>query len=102
MIIEAWCERCGKLGPVDVTGMCTGCRSRQADCRRWSEAVGWREDGRKGGPIYAAVFPDVDNEEAPLCTRCADLGNCGVIAVDDEHLLERVRPVSQTRGTEVR
>jgi len=86
-IIDAWCERCGKLGLVDVTGMCTDCRSKLADCRRWREAVGWRAGGAQGGPIYGASFPEPDNEEAPLCTRCRHLGDCGVVAVDDEHLL---------------
>lgn len=86
-IIEAWCKGCKKLGPVDETVRCASCRSKEADRRRWSESINWSADGSKGGPIYGASFPEPDDEEAPLCTRCRDLGKCGVIAVDDEHLL---------------
>jgi len=86
-IIEAWCKLCGKLKKVDTTGHCERCRKKLANRRRWSAAVGWRENGARGGPIYGAAFPEPDNEEAPLCTRCRYLGDCGVIEVDDEHLL---------------
>lgn len=86
-IIDGWCEECGRLGPVDVTGKCTKCRSKEADQRRWNEAIEWKEDGRRGGLIYGASFPEPNNEDAPLCTRCKSLGNCGVITVDNEHLL---------------
>jgi hypothetical protein len=89
-MIEAWCQLCKKLKRVDTTGYCERCRKRLANRRRWKSAVNWRENERPvGGPIYAAVFslPDLDDEEAPLCTRCRHVGSCGVIEVDDEHLL---------------
>lgn len=86
-IIKAWCERCGKLKVVDSTVVCEKCRKRDVNKRRWSMAVGWREDGAMGDPIHGLPFPDSDNEEEPLCTRCRHLGDCGVISVDDEHLL---------------
>ena len=85
-VIEAWCQRCKKLKPVDTTGYCERCRKKMSDHRRWSAALDW--DRPKSGPIYGAPpLPEPDNEEAPLCTRCRHIGSCGVIEVDDEHLL---------------
>lgn len=86
-MIESWCKLCVRLKRVDATGHCERCRKRLANRRRWSAAVRWREGGVLGGPIYGAPFSVPKNEESPLCTRCRHLGDCGVIEVDDEHLL---------------
>jgi len=84
--ITAWCSRCRKPRIVNGQGLCGPCQRKAADEKRWTAALAW--DRPLGGVIYGGPFlPDVDNEDAPLCTRCKDLNKCGVVAVDDDHLL---------------